>query len=203
MNKIEYTRYLRGRSWVANLYRKYWLYPQLTKYLKGTTLDLGCGIGDMLSFRPNTVGVDINPHNVALCKELGHDAQVMLPDVLPFEETSFDSVLLDNVLEHIVEPTTLLAEIRRVLKPQGVVLIGVPGIRGQASDPDHKNLYDEEALSLFAKNNGFEVLKAFHMPLGRSMYLSRHLRQYCIYSVWQPQSVKTEIADTACPESSL
>lgn len=201
MDKIKYAYYLRGRSWFANLYRKYWLYPQLTKYLKGTTLDLGCGIGDMMSFRPNTVGVDINTHNVAFCKELGHDAQVMLPDLLPFGEISFDAVLLDNVLEHILEPTTLMAEIRRVLKPQGVVLIGVPGIRGQDSDPDHKNLYDEEALSLIAKNNGFEVLKVFHMPLGRSMLLSRHLRQYCIYSVWQSQSVKTKLADTSCPVS--
>ena len=125
----------------------------------------------------------------------------MMPDLLPFEETSFESVLLDNVLEHISEPTPLLAEIRRVLKPQGVVLIGVPGVRGQTSDPDHKNFYDEEALTLKAKNNGFKVIKFFHMPLGRSLFLSRHLRQYCIYSVWQSVSTKPTTADASCPES--
>lgn len=201
MNKIEYAHYLRNRSWLGNLYRKYWLYPQLSKCLKGHTLDVGCGIGDMLSFRPNTVGVDINPHNVAFCKELGHVVNVMMPDLLPFEEKSFESVLLDNVLEHISEPTPLLAEIRRVLKPEGVVLIGVPGVLGQASDPDHKYFYDEAALSLKAKNSGFKVIKTFHMPLGRSLFLGSYLRQYCIYSVWQSVSSNPTVADASCPES--
>jgi SAM-dependent methyltransferase len=201
LDNIEYSSYLRGRSLVGNLYRKYWLYPQLTKCLKGNTLDVGCGIGNMLSFRPNTVGVDINPHNVAFCKELGRDAQIMMPDLLPFGDASFNSVLLDNVLEHIFEPTPLLAEIRRVLRPQGVVVIGVPGIRGQASDSDHKVFYAEAALSLIAEKNGFGVIKVFHMPLGRSLFLSRHLRQYCIYSVWQSLSAKAPTAYTSCPES--
>lgn len=201
MDNIEYACYLRSRSWVGNLYRKYWLYPQLTKYLRGNTVDVGCGIGDMLSFRTNTVGVDINSHNVAFCKELGHDAQVMVPDLLPFGDTSFDSVLLDNVLEHIAEPTPLLAEIRRVLRPQGVVVIGVPGIRGQASDSDHKVFYAEAALSLIAEKNGFKVIKFFYTPLGRSLFLSRHLRHYCIYSVWQSVSTKPTPADTSCLES--
>jgi len=189
MHDIEYTSYLRSRSLTGNLYRKYWLYPQLTKYLKGTTLDVGCGIGDMLGFRSNTVGVDINHHNVEFCKELGHDVQDMLPDSLPFGEASFDSVLVDNVLEHIAEPTPLLTEIRRVLRPEGVVLIGVPGIRGQASDTDHKIFYDEAALDTTAKKNGYKVVSVFHMPFGRSVFLSRHLRQYCIYSVWESLTV--------------
>lgn len=195
MDNIEYASYLRSRSLAGNLYRKYWLYPQLSKCLKDKTLDVGCGIGDMLSFRSNTVGVDINPHNVAYCKELGHDAQVMLPDLLPFRDTSFDSVLLDNVLEHIAEPTPLLAEIHRVLRPQGVVLIGVPGLRGQACDSDHKVFYDEAALADTADKNGFEVMNVFHMPFGSSLFLSRHLRQYCIYSVWQSLTAKPIPAD--------
>ena len=192
----EYFRYLKNRSLLGFVYRNLLLYPCLSKSLKGSTLDIGCGIGDMLGFRPNTVGVDINPLNVAFCNELGHDAQIMTPDVLPFGDTSFDSVLLDNVLEHIAEPTPLLAEIRRVLRPQGVVVIGVPGIRGQASDSDHKVFYDESALSLTAEKNNFRVVKVFHMPFGCSVYLSRHLRQYCIYSVWQSLSVKPTPVDT-------
>jgi SAM-dependent methyltransferase len=195
MDNIEYASYLRSRSLTGNLYRKYWLYPRLTKFLKGRTLDIGCGIGDMLGFRTHTVGVDINPHNVAFCKECGHDAQVMLPDLLPFRDTSFDSVLLDNVLEHIAEPTPLLAEIHRVLRPQGVVLIGVPGLRGQACDSDHKVFYDEAALADTADKNGFEVMNVFHMPFGSSLFLSRHLRQYCIYSVWQSLTAKPTPAD--------
>jgi SAM-dependent methyltransferase len=67
----------------------------------------------------------------------------MTPDVLPFADASFDSVLLDNVLEHIEAPTLLLGEVRRVLVPGGRFLVGVPGQRGWESDPDHKVMYDE------------------------------------------------------------
>ena len=57
----DYFNYLRGRSRLGLLYRKYWLYPRLNKYLYGDVLDVGCGVGDLLSFRPSTIGVDVNP----------------------------------------------------------------------------------------------------------------------------------------------
>ena len=196
MDSTKYTSYLGSRSLAGNLYRKYWLYPRLSKFLKGSTLDVGCGIGDLLGFRPNTVGVDINPHNVAFCKELGQDSQVMVPDFLPFGGASFDSVLLDNVLEHIAEPPPLLSEIRRVLRPHSVVLIGVSGLRGQGCDFYHKVFYDEAGLAATAERNGFNVVSVFQMPIGRSVYLIRHLRQYCIYSVWQSLPAKPTPADT-------
>jgi hypothetical protein len=76
------------------------------------------------------------------------------------------------MLDHIAESTTLLTKIRRVLQPQGGGMIDTHGIHGQASDSDHKNLYDEEELSLYAKINGFKILKVFHIPLGRSCFLA-------------------------------
>lgn len=54
----------------------------------------------------------------------------MTPDHLPFDSESFDSVLIDNVLEHIEDPNSLLAEIKRVIRPNGGLLIGVPGVLG-------------------------------------------------------------------------
>src|SRR5437899_2599813 len=96
-----YFEYLQTRSALALSYRRWWLYPRLARRLEGLTLDIGCGIGDMLAFRPNTVGVDVNIRLVEHCRSLGFDACLMQPDVLPFEDGHFDSVLLDNVLEHI------------------------------------------------------------------------------------------------------
>jgi SAM-dependent methyltransferase len=179
-----YFEYLMRRSFLGDLYRRYVLYPRLNLNLKGKVLDIGCGIGDMLSYRKNTVGLDVNPLNVDFCWKRQLEAYVMKPDVIPFKDKSFDSVLLDNVLEHIEKPSLLFKEIRRVLKPDGILLIGVPGIKGYQSDDDHKVFYEEKKLQVLAKKNKFNVDQFFYTPLVKSKFLSQHVRQYCIYTQW-------------------
>ena len=180
----KYFEFLKNRSVLGRLYRKIYLYPKLSRLLNGRMLDIGCGIGDMLAFRPNSVGVDVNPFNVAFCKAHGFDALEMPFDQLPFADNTFDSVLLDNVLEHISNPTPLFCEIRRVMRQDAVLLIGVPGLKGQSSDQDHKVFYDEAKLSALAVQLGFDVKCLTHTPLVKSKILSRYLRQYCIYTQW-------------------
>ena len=172
------------RSFLGGLYRRFILYPRLNFHLKGKVLDIGCGIGDMLSYRKNTVGLDVNPLNVAFCKNRKLNAFIMKPNIIPFNDKTFDSVLLDNVLEHIESPSLLFKEIRRVLKPDGLLLIGVPGEKGYRSDDDHKIFYDKKKLQILAKKNQFNVTQFFYTPLMKSKFLSQHVRQYCIYSLW-------------------
>jgi ubiquinone/menaquinone biosynthesis C-methylase UbiE len=185
LNNEQYSAYLAKRSRLGSVYRNFVLYPKLCKHLKGSALDIGCGIGDMLQYRPHTIGVDINPFNIAICDKRGLDARVMQIDVLPFRDQSFDCALLDNVLEHIQKPENLLKEVYRILRPGGKLLVGVPGEKGQQSDPDHKIFYDESALILLAQRHQFLVTKQFHMPLFKSSWLSKSLSQYCVYSVWK------------------
>jgi SAM-dependent methyltransferase len=157
----DYFKYLKTRSRVGHAYRQFFLYPKLVRHLHGKALDIGCGIGDMLGFRPGTTGTDVNPKTVEYCKSQGFDACLMDFDVLPFEDKSFDSILLDNVLEHLHDPQW-------------------------ASDADHKVFYDEAALVKCLGQAGFSRKKIFHTPVGRSEWLSRRLRQYCIYGVFSP-----------------
>lgn len=175
-----YFEYLQGRGKLGLIYRRYFLYPRLCRHLKGHTLDIGCGIGDMLRFRPDTVGVDINPETVKWCQAQGLTVHQMSPDQLPFGDHAFDSVLLDNVLEHISQPAALLREAKRVLKPGGHLLIGVPGEKGYSTDPDHKVFYDEQSLTRVAQAQGFQCLSLFSTPM-KSRWLSQRMRQYCVY----------------------
>jgi SAM-dependent methyltransferase len=180
----QYFEYLSRRSQLGGIYRRFWLYPSLSRRLAGRTLDLGCGIGDMLAYRGNTVGVDINPRTVAFCRDHGLDAHLMELNVLPFLPGEFESVLMDNVLEHLSEPAPLLAEVRRVLAAKGRLVIGVPGIKGWDSDPDHKIRYDEGSLVAVGEHLGFRHLETFHTPLWRSTFLNRRVSQYCIYAAF-------------------
>ena len=180
----EYFEYLTRRSRLGALYREYWLYPRLARRLSGKALDVGCGIGDMLRHRDNTVGVDISPLTVAFCNSRGAKAVLMQSDKLPFASGEFDSVLMDNVLEHIPAPERLLSEVHRVLRPNGRLLVGVPGARGWASDPDHKIFYDESTLPACMEAAQFKQGESFHTPLWRSAWLGQHLRQYCLYGLF-------------------
>jgi len=176
---------LMARRKIAGLwYRNAWLYPKLCRYLKGKALDVGCGIGDMVRLRPNTVGVDVNPKSVEFCANKGLEVVQMQPDVLPFESESFDSVNLDNVLEHLVDPTKLISEIHRVLRPGGVLLVGVPGKKGFKHDPDHKKFYTEGSLVNTINSSGFKLKNLFHQPF-RSNILDAHFTYYTIYGAFQ------------------
>ena len=183
-NKEQYFNYLKQRSVLGSIYRKYFLYPKLNHYLKGEMLDIGCGIGDMLAYRAHSIGVDVNEFNVEFCKLRGFDVYQMPVNKLPFQGERFDSILLDNVLEHIEDPLPLLIEIKRVMRTNGVLLIGVPGVKGYASDSDHKVFYDESKLTALATKAGFGVKVSLHAPLWKSHLFSTILKQYCIYTLW-------------------
>jgi SAM-dependent methyltransferase len=178
-----YFNYLQGRRKLGLAYRWFYLYPKLSKYLIGQTLDLGCGIGDMVRFRPQTKGVDINPETVNWCRLQGLPVYLMDNNRLPFPDKSFESVLLDNVLEHILDPEPVLLEVHRILKDGGRLIIGVPGRKGFASDSDHKIFYDQEKLFSIVGPKGFHLWHFFATPV-KSRFLNIHLRQYCIYGIF-------------------
>ena len=165
------------------LYRKFFLYPKLSSHVIGKTLDVGCGIGDFLSYKSDAVGVDVNKNNVNFCIDRGLDARCMQPDKLPFDSGSFDNVILDNVLEHIEQPMPILNEINRVITKKGHLLIGVPGRKGYLSDDDHKIFYDEPHLRQVAENCDFFYKKTFYTPFSSS-WLDQNVRQYCVYCLF-------------------
>ena len=183
-NQTEYFKYLKTRSTIGLLYRKFWLYPRLNIYLEGKTLDIGCGIGDLLSYRKNTFGADINKNMVDWCKSQGYEAELIKNSILPFEDASYDSVIMDNVLEHIKDPEIILNEVRRVLIADGVFVVGVPGSYGFSIDPDHKVFYSSDKLVQIITAFGFKKKRLFNMPFSLK-FLDKSLRQYCVYGVFK------------------
>jgi len=91
-------------------------------------LDFECGSGhlvkELLSYGYDAYGCDTNLDRSAgeRCREIG-----TAPYRLPFENDFFDVVLSTSVLEHARNPHEYLAEIRRVLKPNGVAMHLFPG----------------------------------------------------------------------------
>jgi len=178
-----YFNYLQTRSKIGRFYRNFWLYPYIVRQVKGNALDIGCGIGDMIKFRPNTIGVDINPFSINYCVNEKLDARVMNIDILPFDDSVFDSVIMDHLLEHIKDPALILNEINRVLSKEGLLIIGVPGLRGYDCDDDHKCFYNESALIRLLDDFGFVKNKIFYTPF-KLKWFDKKLKQYTLYGVF-------------------
>lgn len=87
-------------------------------------LEIGCRDGGLRRFLPPGIryqGMDIAPEFAA--------PDILIRDVsdgLPFPDAAFDTVFCIEVLEHVPNPFGALTEIRRVLRPGGVLTLSVP-----------------------------------------------------------------------------
>lgn len=122
--------HFRGAETVMHRLRERWIRRSLVRlHVAGRLLDIGCGSGLMLRHLPiGSVGIDVNPRNVARAKRYAPLADVRLGDAehLSFSAASFDGVIITEVLEHLVFPERAVSEIVRVLRPGGICLGSVP-----------------------------------------------------------------------------
>lgn len=97
-------------------------------------LDVGCGTGNLtrkllehLDERGRVIAVDVSPRMVELAREKNPDtrAGVYTADVtnLPVEAAGLDRVICFSMWPHVAAPQAALLEIKRVLKPGGLLHI--------------------------------------------------------------------------------
>ena len=93
-------------------------------------LDLGSGTDRRA---PNVITLEIEANsNVDIVGD-GHQ--------LPFHDNVFDAIISEAVLEHVLEPKQVVAEIYRVLKPGGYVCAAVPFLQGFHASPHDYQRY--------------------------------------------------------------
>ena len=119
-------------------------------------LDLGCGpnatLQEMVSCQ--WYGFDIDPPKREVENYFEGDAHE-----LPFADKSFDVVFCSHILEHTVSPIIVLDEIKRVLRDDGKVVIGVPHYPGFLGD-DHNYILTPGGWKHLFHRSGFKVLDA-------------------------------------------
>lgn len=111
------------------------LEAELPDWRNKAILDAGCGTGAILQRLGNpskNVGVDLAPEAIAFCRQRGlSNAQKGDISALPFADASFDAVICSSVLYHewVGDVAAAVREMRRVLRPGGLLLINVPAFR--------------------------------------------------------------------------
>ncbi len=94
---------------------------------------------------------------------------------LPFLDGSMDGVLIQGVLEHVRDPSRIVGEILRVLRPQGVVYADVPFLQHYHQDPEDYRRYTISGLRQLFRN--FDEVDA-GVSVGASSVLCDVLSEY-------------------------
>jgi len=78
-------------------------------------LDIGCGYGWLSKLFDQYVGVDLDVNKVGMARKFGHKEFIVASiDYLPFQENTFKTAILYDVLEHLKNPSLAFEEVRRV-----------------------------------------------------------------------------------------
>lgn len=97
---------------------------------KGNLLDIGAGTGDFLAYAKSqkwqVVGIEPNAQAKELAKKKGVP---FVEDLAELSDNSFDVVTLWHVLEHVEDLEKQLLELRRIAKPNGLIIIAVPNFK--------------------------------------------------------------------------
>jgi SAM-dependent methyltransferase len=132
----------------------------LRQHARGYLLDLGCGKVPLFeaykAYVSRTMCVDWGN---TLHKNEHLDLEHDLTRPLPFEDGTFDTLILSDVLEHIPQPEALFKEMARVLAPQGKILMNTPFYYWLHERPHDYYRYTEFALRRFVEISGLQLVK--------------------------------------------
>lgn len=135
----------------------------ITRLARNRVLDVGCGdrwVEEDLHSSMEYIGLDY-----PLTVSKGYPGRVNVfsdGQCLPFKADSMDTVLLLDVLEHIVSPESVLAETYRVLKPGGIVVLQVPFLYPLHDEPHDYHRWTDQGLRLLLERQGFIINDLIH-----------------------------------------
>lgn len=153
--------------------------PLFTKLIRpedGAILDAGCGDGYgswKLAMQGYTVtGVDLSEEMVEIARERYQPNLALSFDTgdvtqLSYHHSSFAGIMAINVIEWTESPLYTLHELSRLLKPGGLLLLGVLGPTAAPRTHSYRRLYGEPTIqntmmpweaSQLAQENGFELI---------------------------------------------
>jgi 2-polyprenyl-3-methyl-5-hydroxy-6-metoxy-1,4-benzoquinol methylase len=148
-------------------------------FLHGHILDVGCGSGALADFVPsgNYLGVDVDEKSLSNARWLHPDHRFQ--STLPIGESSFDTVVLLAVIEHVHQPTGFLSKLlaHLAVSTGARIVLTTPhpatawahwvgarlGLFSRHANKEHKQLLDRSRLKMLANacNLDFVLYRRF------------------------------------------
>ncbi len=151
----------RVKSLHKNLVKKYHINPivsELKRHASGKLVDIGCGDKPFHSILVDQVeeyiGVD-HPGTMHSKDKIDVFADVY---DMPFDENTFDTAILSQVIEHLENPEKAFKEINRILKPGGTLFISWPFLYPIHEAPRDFYRYTKYGIVHLAAKSDFEII---------------------------------------------
>lgn len=140
----------------------------------GSLLEVGCGNGEFLGRMEDlgwrVDGVDTDPAAVALASSNGLRVWCGSVEDRRYPADHFDAVVMSHVVEHVQDPAALLHECRRILKPNGRLILVTPNKASwghalyrdawmQIDPPRHMYLFTRQTLDRLTRSVGLKPLR--------------------------------------------
>lgn len=126
-------------------------------HLQGRVLDVGCGSQPYRALIPaaHYTGMELDTP----CTRESFAADVYYDGLnFPLPAADYDGVLCSQVFEHVFNPPHFLAEVNRVLKPGGWLVLAVPFAWDEHEQPHDFARYSSFGLRSVLESAGFEVV---------------------------------------------
>lgn len=153
------------------------LISELEEISSGRLLDIGCGNGDFFELIKDKGlelhGVDLAENMVRVARQrYGAIAEIILADAenLPYQDGMFDIIICNASFHHYTNPKAVLAQMRRVLKDNGMVLIGDPwlpqplrGLMNYFTKYSHEgdyHFYGKKEMKILMAECGLELISS-------------------------------------------
>jgi 2-polyprenyl-3-methyl-5-hydroxy-6-metoxy-1,4-benzoquinol methylase len=166
--------YFARNNYFRKRYRRYLANMKLYQH-GGRLLDIGCNLGFFLNVAReegfSVAGVELNRDCAEYARNIFHiEVFSDLLERVALPSHGFDVVTLFDVLEHVPDIQTFLAEVGRILKPGGLLVVQSPNIRSVMATltkgnwvwlslPDHIYHFSPGSLSRFIESHGFTIKK--------------------------------------------
>jgi len=190
-----YRHHVAKRIWFVKACLRDFLKPS---HLAETLLDLGCGDGFnslwLKEFTDRLYGSDYNLIRLIRARRLiAKKATLFLADVLdfPVQDKAFQIVFFNHCLEHIMDDDEALRTINRILKPGGLLILGIPNegvwwwqlayrLQPKTKElTDHVHFYTAETIERKLMKAGFRITRIEHIGWGVPHWsLDEAIRQF-------------------------
>lgn len=147
----------------------------------GRILDIGSGTAPVSPDLTRTVVADLSEE--AMRHVAAESKSVQSITAMTFNADSFDCILCSEVLEHVPDDLQALSELRRVLRPGGVLVVTVPFQKRYWAEDDefvgHVRRYDPGELEQKLRTQGFHRVQTYKLSGTIERWLTRRsLRTY-------------------------
>ena len=149
--------------WLENLKQadRYnnWIFEQIEPHLGKDVLEVGCGNGNFTVYLAQkcdrVTGIDIDPEYVSIAKNRlagRSNVEIIQKDINKLKtKSSFDTIVMLDVLEHIEHDVLILQKLNALLKPSGKLIIKVPALNSIYGEMDrvigHHRRYNQKTLT--------------------------------------------------------